>query len=127
MAEAERYLPSLIEKVEATLEKHRIADDNIILRVVGCPNGCGRAMLAEIGLVGKGPGKYNVYLGGNRQGTRVPKLFLENVSEDTFLPELDSLIGLWAIERNHDECFGDFVIRKNIVTEVKVSKTDFHA
>ncbi|WP_125782688.1 assimilatory sulfite reductase (NADPH) hemoprotein subunit [Pseudoalteromonas rubra] len=127
MAEAERYLPELIEKTEAILSKHEIADDDIILRVVGCPNGCGRAMLAEIGFVGKGPGKYNVYLGGNRAGTRIPKLYLENVGEEVYLPALDELIGQWAKERQPDECFGDFVIRKEIVAEVKVSKTDFHA
>ncbi len=126
MAEAERYLPELIEKTEAILIKHDIPNDDIIMRVVGCPNGCGRAMLAEIGFVGKGPGKYNVYLGGNREGTRVPKLYLENVSEDKYLPALDALIGQWATERNDGECFGDFVIRKEIVAEVKVSKTDFH-
>ncbi|MCF2908679.1 assimilatory sulfite reductase (NADPH) hemoprotein subunit [Pseudoalteromonas sp. DL2-H2.2] len=127
MAEAERYLPELIEKTEEILAKHEIADDDIILRVVGCPNGCGRAMLAEIGFVGKGPGKYNVYLGGNRAGTRIPKLYLENVGEEVYLPALDELIGQWATERQPDECFGDFVIRKEIVAEVKVSKTDFHA
>jgi len=127
MAEAERYLPDLVDKMEGVLAKHDIAEDNIITRVVGCPNGCGRAMLAEIGLVGKGPGKYNVYLGGNREGTRVPKLYLENVGEQTFLPALDELVGQWAKEREQDECFGDFVIRKQIVAEVKVSKTDFHA
>ncbi|RZM84470.1 sulfite reductase subunit beta [Pseudoalteromonas rubra] len=127
MAEAERYLPDLIEKTEVILAKHGIADDDIILRVVGCPNGCGRAMLAEIGFVGKGPGKYNVYLGGNRAGTRIPKLYLENVGEEVYLPALDELIGQWAKERQPDECFGDFVIRKEIVAEVKVSKTDFHA
>jgi len=127
MAESERYLPSLVEKVEELLTKHGIADDNIILRVIGCPNGCGRAMLAEVGLVGKGPGKYNMHLGGNRIGTRVPKLYKENVGEDVFLPELDNLIGRWATERNEGECFGDFVIRAGIVQEVKVSKTDFHS
>lgn len=127
MAEAERYLPELIEKTEAILAKHAIPNDDIIMRVVGCPNGCGRAMLAEIGFVGKGPGKYNVYLGGNREGTRVPKLYLENVGEDVYLPALDELIGQWANYRNDGECFGDYVIRKEIVAEVKVSKTDFHA
>ena len=127
MAEAERYLPNLIEKTEAMLAKHAIPNDDIIMRVVGCPNGCGRAMLAEIGFVGKGPGKYNVYLGGNREGTRVPKLYLENVGEDVYLPALDELIGQWANARHDGECFGDFVIRKGIVAEVKVSKTDFHA
>ena len=127
MAEAERYLPSLIEKVEGLLEKHGIAQDHLILRVVGCPNGCGRAMLAEAGLVGKGPGKYNLYLGGNRVGTRIPKLYRENIGEEVILDELDSLIGRWATERNGDEGFGDFVIRQGVVKEVKVSVTDFHA
>jgi sulfite reductase (NADPH) hemoprotein beta-component len=127
MAEAERYLPDLVTKVEQLLTKNEVTNDSIILRVVGCPNGCGRALLAEIGLVGKGPGKYNVYLGGNKEGTRVPKLYLENVGEDVFLPALDTLIGQWANERKQGECFGDFVIRKGIVAEVKVSKTDFHA
>ncbi|MEM9632237.1 MAG: assimilatory sulfite reductase (NADPH) hemoprotein subunit [Pseudomonadota bacterium] len=127
MAEAERFLPSLVSQVEGLLDKHGIAEDHLILRVVGCPNGCGRAMLAEAGLVGKGPGKYNLYLGGNRVGTRIPKLYRENVGEDVILSELDNLIGLWATERNNDEGFGDFVIRKGFVPEVKVSKTDFHA
>ena len=127
LAEAERFLPSLVGKVEALLEKHGIPDDHLILRVVGCPNGCGRAMLAEAGLVGKGPGKYNLYLGGNRVGTRIPKLYRENVGEDVILSELDALIGRWAEERESGEGFGDFVIRKGVVAEVKVSKTDFHA
>ena len=127
MAEAERYLPELVTKVEALLTKHQLADDHIILRVTGCPNGCGRAMLAEVGLVGRAPGKYNVYLGGNKVGTRIPKLYLDNVGETQILSELDNLIGRWAVDRNSGECFGDFVIRTGIVAEVKVSKTDFHA
>ncbi|MEM1005337.1 MAG: sulfite reductase subunit beta, partial [Pseudomonadota bacterium] len=127
MAEAERFLPHLVQRVQGLLNKHNIPQDHIILRVVGCPNGCGRAMLAEAGLVGKGPGKYNLYLGGNLVGTRVPKLHKENVGEDIIIDELDALIGRWARERNTDECFGDFVIRQGIVAEVKVSKTDFHA
>lgn len=127
MAEAERYLPELVSKVEALLTKHQVADDHIVLRVTGCPNGCGRAMLAEVGLVGRAPGKYNVYLGGNKVGTRIPKLYLDNVGEAQILTELDNLIGRWATERTTGECFGDFVIRLGVVAEVKVSKTDFHA
>lgn len=127
MAEAERYLPTLVTHVEGLLSKHGVPDDHIILRVVGCPNGCGRAMLAEAGLVGRGPGKYNLYLGGNIQGTRIPKLYLDNVAEAEILQALDGLIGRWVAERNSGECFGDFVIRVGVVAEVKVSKTDFHA
>ncbi|MEL6689381.1 MAG: assimilatory sulfite reductase (NADPH) hemoprotein subunit [Pseudomonadota bacterium] len=127
MAEAERFLPDLVVNVEQILAKHGIPDDSIVLRVVGCPNGCGRAMLAEAGLVGKGPGKYNLYLGGNVVGTRVPKLHLENKSPEVILEELDRLVGLWSKEREEGECFGDYVIRTGVVAEVKVSKTDFHA
>ncbi len=126
MAEAERYLPSLVTDVETILAKHNIADESIILRVTGCPNGCGRAMLAEIGLVGKGPSKYNMHLGGNIAGTRVPKMYKENLNEADILQEIDSLVARWVTERNNAEAFGDFVIRVGIVEEVKVSKLDFH-
>ncbi len=126
MAEAERFLPDLVHQVEGLLDKHGVPQDHMILRVVGCPNGCGRAMLAEVGLVGKGPGKYNLHLGGNRVGTRVPKLYRENISPDQVIAELDPLIGAWVAEREESECFGDFVIRTGVVAEVKVSKTDFY-
>jgi sulfite reductase (NADPH) hemoprotein beta-component len=127
MAEAERMLPEFVTDVEAILEKHDLdKDDNIILRVTGCPNGCGRAMLAEIGLVGKAPGRYNLHLGGNRAGTRVPKMYKENITDKQILEEIDQLVGRWAQERVNDECFGDFVIRVGIIEEVIVSKRDFH-
>ena len=126
MAEAERYLPGLVTDVEAILAKHNMDNESIILRVTGCPNGCGRAMLAEIGLVGKGPGKYNMHLGGNIAGTRVPKMYKENLSEQELLTEIDALVARWSTERNSGEAFGDFTIRTGIITEVKVSKRDFH-
>jgi sulfite reductase (NADPH) hemoprotein beta-component len=127
MAEAERMLPEFVTDVEGILEKHDLdKDDNIILRVTGCPNGCGRAMLAEIGLVGKAPGRYNLHLGGNRAGTRVPKMYKENITDKQILEEIDQLVGRWAQERVNDECFGDFVIRVGIIEEVIVSKRDFH-
>jgi len=127
MAEAERYLPGLVTDVESILAKHNVADESIILRVTGCPNGCGRAMLAEIGLVGKGPSKYNMHLGGNVAGTRIPKMYKENLNEEDILQEIDLLVARWVAERNEAEAFGDFVIRAGIVDEVKVSKRDFHA
>ncbi|WP_206483233.1 assimilatory sulfite reductase (NADPH) hemoprotein subunit [Thalassotalea sp. G2M2-11] len=126
MAEAERYLPSLVNEVEAILTKHGAGDDSIILRVTGCPNGCGRAMLAELGLVGKGPGKYNMHLGGNIAGTRVPKMYKENLTEQDILTEIDQLVARWVAEREGNEAFGDFTIRAGIVDEVVVSKRDFH-
>ncbi|MBU2892134.1 assimilatory sulfite reductase (NADPH) hemoprotein subunit [Colwellia sp. D2M02] len=126
MAEAERYLPTLVDDVEAILVKNDLAGESIILRVTGCPNGCGRAMLAEIGLVGKGPGKYNMYLGSDLGGTRVPNLYKENVDEAGVLTEIDALSARWSAERNNNEAFGDFVIRAGIVDEVKISVRDFH-
>ncbi|TRX53485.1 assimilatory sulfite reductase (NADPH) hemoprotein subunit [Thalassomonas sp. M1454] len=126
MAEAERFLPEYVTQIEGLLGKHGISDEHIIFRVTGCPNGCGRAMLAEIGLVGRGPDKYNLYLGGNTQGTRVPKLHKENINSAEILTIIDELIGQWVAGRNEAECFGDFVIRVGIVAEVKNSARDFH-
>ena len=126
MAEAERYLPGLVDDVEKILTKNNLENEHIILRVTGCPNGCGRAMLAELGLVGKGPGKYNMYLGGNQAGTRVPALYKENVNEADILNDIDNLTQLWSKNRLANEAFGDFTIRTNIVREIKVSMKDFH-
>ena len=126
MAEAERYLPDAVTELEGILNKHGLAQDSIIFRVTGCPNGCGRAMLAEVGLVGKGQGKYNFHIGGNREGTRIPKMYRENISEQEIMNELDSLIGQWAKERNENEAFGDFVIRKDIIAPVVDSARDFY-
>ncbi len=128
MAEAERFLPEFVTEIEGVLKKHELPkEDNIIFRVTGCPNGCGRAMLAEIGLVGKAPGRYNFHLGGNRSGTRVPKMYKENITDRQILSEIDELVGRWATERKGNEGFGDFTIRVGIVDEVKVSKRDFYA
>ncbi len=126
MAEAERYLPGLVTQVEGILAKNNLAHESIILRVTGCPNGCGRAMLAELGLVGKGPGKYNMYLGGNINGTRIPKLYKEAIDEETILAEIEKLTARWSTERLAQEAFGDFTIRAGIVREVIVSSRDFH-
>ncbi|WP_378081342.1 assimilatory sulfite reductase (NADPH) hemoprotein subunit [Aeromonas bestiarum] len=127
MAEAERMLPAFVTDIEGLLAKHALADDAIIFRVTGCPNGCGRAMLAEVGLVGKAPGRYNLHLGGNLEGTRIPRLYQENITEPQILAELDTLIGRWARERDSHECFGDFVIRVGVVAPVIDSARDFYA
>ncbi|KJF97131.1 assimilatory sulfite reductase (NADPH) hemoprotein subunit [Photobacterium leiognathi] len=127
MAEAERFLPEFVTDVEGILEKYGLEkDENIILRVTGCPNGCGRAMLAEIGLVGKAPGRYNLHLGGNRNGTRVPKMYRENITVAQIMDEIDGLVSRWSTERQEGEDFGDFTIRAGIIEEVKVSKRDFY-
>ncbi|OIN09633.1 assimilatory sulfite reductase (NADPH) hemoprotein subunit [Oceanisphaera psychrotolerans] len=127
MAEAERMLPAYVTDIEGLLAKHGMADDAIIFRVTGCPNGCGRAMLAEVGLVGKAPGRYNLHLGGNREGTRIPRMYKENITDAQILEELDTLIGRWSAEREAGEAFGDFVIRAGIIAPVVDSARDFYA
>jgi sulfite reductase (NADPH) hemoprotein beta-component len=126
MAEAERYLPDAVTEIEKLLAKHGMQNESIIYRVTGCPNGCGRAMLAEVGLVGKAPGKYNFHLGGDRQGTRIPRMYRENIDEKEIMSELDTLIGRWSKERNSNEAFGDFLIRAEVVKPVIDSAKDFY-
>jgi sulfite reductase (NADPH) hemoprotein beta-component len=111
MAEAERYLPQLLARVEELLERHGVAGQPLSLRITGCPNGCARPYLAEIGLIGKAPGRYNLHLGGNASGERLAPLHRENLDETAFLAELDGLIAAYAAERQPAERFGDFLWR----------------
>ena len=125
MAEAERFLPSFVTKVEEIMHKHGVGEEHIVLRVTGCPNGCGRALLAELGLVGKAPGRYNLHIGGNRMGTRIPRMYRENINEGEILASIDELVARWATERQADEGFGDFVIRAGIIKAVVDPARDF--
>lgn len=126
MAEAERYLPDAVTELEGILIKHGLPQQSIVFRVTGCPNGCGRSMLSEVGLVGKGPGKYNLHLGGNREGTRIPRMYKENISEQEIMQDLDDLIGRWSKERNAEEAFGDYVVRAGVIAPVINSAKDFY-
>ncbi len=111
MAEAERYLPELTARVGALLDRHGVGKEPLGLRITGCPNGCARPYLAEVGLIGKAPGRYNLQLGGDAKGQRLNVLYRENVDEPTILEALDELIGAWAAGRNALERFGDFLWR----------------
>lgn len=126
MAEAERFLPEFVTKVEGIMHGHGVGDEHIVLRVTGCPNGCGRALLAEIGLVGKAMNRYNLHLGGNRAGTRIPRMYRENISDTEILSIIDELVGRWAKERETNEGFGDFVIRAGIIRPVLDPARDFY-
>lgn len=111
MAEAERYLPAFVERFEEVLERHGLDDERIHVRITGCPNGCARPYLAEVALVGKGPGRYNLMLGGSHKGDRLATLFRENVDEGEALSALDPLLSAYARERQGDEGFGDYYTR----------------
>ena len=115
MAEAERYLPTFLDRVESLLDKHGLRDAPINLRISGCPNGCSRPYLAEIALVGKAPGRYNLMLGADHRGQRLNRLYRENIAEPQILAELDPLLARYAAERTIAEGFGDFLLRVGVI------------
>ncbi|KIC62781.1 NADPH-dependent assimilatory sulfite reductase hemoprotein subunit [Chryseobacterium taiwanense] len=111
LAEAQRYLPSLVTKIEPVLEKYGLLQDDITIRMTGCPNGCGRSPNAEIGFVGTAYGKYNLHIGGDRLGLRLNTKFKENIGESEILATLDELFGIYVKEKETEETFGDFSYR----------------
>ncbi len=125
LAESERYLPELVALLETELEAAGLRHDEITLRITGCPNGCGRPYLAEIGFVGKSPGKYNIYLGAAFNGSRLNTLYKPNVPETEIVATLGPIIRRYALERNKGERFGDFVHRTGYVKQTG-TPSDFH-
>lgn len=125
MAEAERYLPKLIDKIEDIVDENGLRDEEITIRMTGCPNGCARHALGEIGFIGKAPGKYNMYLGAAFDGSRLSKMYRENIGEEEILSELRTILPRYAKEREEGEHFGDFVIRAGII-KATTDGTNFH-
>ncbi len=115
MAEAERYLPDLLSQIEARLEAHGLKGNPLAVRITGCPNGCARPYLAEIALVGKALGRYNLHLGGDAAGRRLNKLYRENLDEGAVFSALDPLFARYAQEKQLDERFGDFLWRSKLI------------
>ncbi len=122
MAESERYLPSLIDKIDAILTAAGIDKERISVRMSGCPNGCSRPYLAEIALVGKAPGQfgktpgqYNLYVGASAAGDRMSTLYRENIGEREILEALEPLLRRYAVDRLAGEGFGDFAVRTGVV------------
>jgi sulfite reductase (NADPH) hemoprotein beta-component len=126
LAESERFLPSLIDRLEDKLSRTGLMAEPIVIRMTGCPNGCARPYLAEIGLVGRGPGTYNLYLGAAFDGTRLSKLYAEDVDGDAIVSLLAPLFERYAGERTRNERFSDFLLRKGIVAPTHAGRS-FHA
>lgn len=126
MAEAERYLPTLIEKLEPIVNDLGLRDDEINIRMTGCPNGCARPALGEIAFIGKSPGKYNMYMGAGFSGDRLSKLYRENVGEEEIIDTLTPILKHYAAEREKGEHFGDFVVRTGYVKPV-YNGLEFHS
>lgn len=125
LAEAERYLPDVITDLEEKLEQIGLRHDAITIRMTGCPNGCGRPFISEIGFVGRGPDRYNLYLGGGHAGQRLSKLYRQDVPADQIQPVLAPILEHYAKERAEGEHFGDFVIRTGYVAAT-AQGNDFH-
>jgi sulfite reductase (NADPH) hemoprotein beta-component len=115
MAEAERYLPAFVDRVEVLLSKHGLDGTDLHIRLSGCPNGCSRPYLGEIALVGKAPGRYNLMIGADHRGQRLNTLYRENIDEAAILAALDPLFARYATERGAGERFGDFLVRAGVV------------
>ena len=112
LAEGQRYMPSLLDKIEVLLAKNDLQNENIIIRMTGCPNGCARSHNAEIGFLGTAPGKYNLHLGGDHAGLRLNTIYKENLDEDAILGQLDTWFAQFKDERKPGENFGDYSYRK---------------
>jgi sulfite reductase (NADPH) hemoprotein beta-component len=125
LAESERYLPSLVTRLEAELDTVGLADKDITIRMTGCPNGCARPYMAEIGLVGRSPGLYNLYLGGAHDGSRLSKLHARDLDDNAIVDALKPIFAAYATDRQDTESFGDFVIRAGIVART-IAGLDFH-
>ncbi len=125
LAESERYLPDLVTRLEDELDRFGLRDDEITIRMTGCPNGCARPYVSEIGLVGRTPGLYNLYLGGAHEGLRLNKLHRRDVDGDAIVAALSPLFESYAKERKRDERFGDYVIRAGVVKQTTAG-LNFH-
>jgi sulfite reductase (NADPH) hemoprotein beta-component len=125
LAESERYLPDLVTELEERLASHGLSDSEIVIRMTGCPNGCARPYLAEIGLVGKTPGKYNLYLGAAFDGSRLSKLYAEDLDHKGIVAALDPIFAAYMSERHEGERFGDYTIRAGFVAPTS-NGADFH-
>ena len=119
LAESERYLPELLDVLDGRLAAHGLSADDIVIRMTGCPNGCARPYLAEIGLVGKGPGRYNLYLGGAFDGSRLNKLYREDLDHAGIVAALDPLFAAYAERRQAGERFSAFAIRAGFIAPTR--------
>jgi sulfite reductase (NADPH) hemoprotein beta-component len=111
LAESERMLPGLVDRIELLCEEVGLAGEEIIIRSTGCPNGCARPYMAEIAFVGKAPGRYQLWLGGNTSGTRLNRVWKDVVKDAEIERELRPVLARYAKERSAGERFGDFCER----------------
>ena len=111
LAESERTMPEFVTRIEGLLSELGLQEQEITVRMTGCPNGCARPYMAEIAFVGKAPNKYQIYLGGNQPSTRLNRLWKDSVKTDDLLNELRAVLSRYVSEKESEERFGDFCAR----------------
>jgi sulfite reductase (ferredoxin) len=111
VAEAERYLPDLVKEIETEMHELGLGGEPLSIRMTGCPNGCARPFMGDIGLVGRSKGIYNMYVGGDWANTRLNTLYASTVRTENIIATLRPLLILWRDERQASESFGDYCHR----------------
>ena len=124
LAEAERVKLPLVAEIEALTEKHNIANENIAIRMTGCPNGCARPYIGDIGIVGRMPGHYALFIGGDFEGTRLNTKIFDRIPFDDLKIALDALFTEYTKGRQPNEGFGNFCHRSGVENVLKVIKSE---
>jgi sulfite reductase (ferredoxin) len=113
IAEAERGAPDILKRIRNMFEKVGLrATESLVVRITGCPNGCARPYMGELGLVGDGPNSYQIWLGGAPNQTRLAETFMDRVKLDKLESVLEPLLYMWRTQRQEGESFGDFSFRQ---------------
>ena len=111
VAESERVIPDILERVRTLLTKVGLQDEHFVVRMTGCPNGCARPYMAELGFVGRAPDSYQIWLGGSPNQTRLARTYTERMPIDELEPFLEPLLVFFRDHRHTNESFGDFCDR----------------
>jgi sulfite reductase (ferredoxin) len=111
LTEAERVRDPIVAAFDGLFAAHGLADERVSLRITGCPNGCARSYAGDIGLVGRVPGSYAIFVGGDFAGTRLSFKLHERVKEADLAPILTPVVAAFARDRLDGEGFGDFCNR----------------
>jgi sulfite reductase (ferredoxin) len=111
LTKAERSLPGIVQRVQVELDGSGLGKRRLQLRMTGCPNGCARPAVSEVGIVGRTKNTYDLYLGGGPRGDRLATLHAEKLKLDEIPAVLRPLLDRWRLEGESDECFGDFFTR----------------
>ncbi|MGQ4648320.1 sulfite reductase, ferredoxin dependent [Lyngbya aestuarii] len=111
ITESERVIPSIIERIRALLDKLGLPEEHFVIRMTGCPNGCARPYMAELGFVGSAPESYQVWLGGSPHQTRLAQPYVDRMPVKELEAFLEPIFVYYQKERQTEESFGDFCDR----------------